>query len=320
MKWPESFISIKISSAPGLLAIISSGIQLSKADVNALLAWVCWPVRYFWEAQTALVCITKTELHIFETFDLKIYYPYLFSLAYILGTLPWRYRHFFGAWWAFDFCLSLIIFLDREQRSVSMPAPGSHYSQWKLSNILLFKQKSECVVQLKQYETDMARWHGAIHSCLGKKEAFGKAGREKGIASILARHEASAKRPLKNTWGVEKRKEQEDGMRCTEVWWEVWTKTCRDLVWSGNVSTLLRPWILWCKSEVQWAALLPLESHFTSPPLRFSPHLFLLIRSASIKNFQERGKRKRNFSVTERWDHGTWVKRWHDSVWFRRKR
>lgn len=71
-----------------------------------------------------------------------------------------------------------------------MPAPGSHYSQWKLSNILLFKQKSECVVQLQQYETNMARWHGAIHSCLVKKEALGKAGREKGIGSMLARHEA----------------------------------------------------------------------------------------------------------------------------------
>lgn len=81
---------------------------------------------------------------------------------------------------------------------MSMPAPGSHYSQWKLSNILLFKQQSECVVQLQQYETDMARWHGAIHSCLVKKQAFGKAGREKGIGSILARHEARVKRPLKN--------------------------------------------------------------------------------------------------------------------------
>lgn len=36
----------------------------------------------------------------------------------------------------------------------------------------------------------MARWHGAIHSCLVKKEALGKAGREKGIGSMLARHEA----------------------------------------------------------------------------------------------------------------------------------
>lgn len=150
-----------------------------------------------------------------------------------------------------------------------MPAPGSHYSQWKLGNVLLFKQKSECVVQLQQYETDMAKWHGAIQSCLVKTEALEKAGREKGTGSILARHEARLKRPLKNIWGIEKQRDREDGMRCTEVWQEVWTKTFRDVVWPGDVRTLLRPWITQHKSEVQWAALWQLESHFTSPPLRF---------------------------------------------------
>lgn len=67
MKWSESFISIKVIFAPALLATIN---QLSKADGNAALAGVCWPVHYFSEEQIALVCITQTELHIFETFDL----------------------------------------------------------------------------------------------------------------------------------------------------------------------------------------------------------------------------------------------------------
>lgn len=111
-----------------------------------------------------------------------------------------------------------------------MPAPGSHYSQWKLSNSLLFKQKSERVVQLQQYEADMERWHGAIPSCLAEKEAFGKAGREKGIDNTLARHEARVKRPSAEVWGIERRRGQEARTRCTEVWWEAWTKICRDLV------------------------------------------------------------------------------------------
>lgn len=42
----------------------------------------------------------------------------------------------------------------------------------------------------------MARWHGAIHSCLVRKQAFGKAGREKGDGSILARHEARVKEAI----------------------------------------------------------------------------------------------------------------------------
>lgn len=204
--------------------------------------------------------------------------------------------------------------------SVSMPAPGSHYSRWKLSNVLLFKQKSECVVQLQPYETNMVGWHGAIHSCLVKKQAFGKAGREKGVGSILARHEARVKRPLKNMWGIEKRKDQEDGLRWTEVWWEVWTKICRDLVWPGGVSTLLRPWILQRKSEVHWGAL-PLEGHFTFPALRFPPFPpSIPAHQISINRIVKgRGKRKIGYAVAERWGHGTWVKRLHDSMWFRGK-
>lgn len=57
----------------------------------------------------------------------------------------------------------LWLFLEREKAkifSVSMPALGSFYSQWKLSSRLLFKQKSVCVVQLQQYKMDMERWHG----------------------------------------------------------------------------------------------------------------------------------------------------------------
>ena len=76
----------------------------------------------------------------------------------------------------------------------------------------------------------MERWHGAIPSCLVEKEAFGKAGREKGIDNILARHEARVKRPSADVWDTERKRRQEARMRGTEVWWEVGTKSCRDLV------------------------------------------------------------------------------------------
>jgi len=42
-----------------------------------------------------------------------------------------------------------------------------------------------------------------LPACLVEKEAFGKAGREKGIDSILGRHEARLKRPSAGVGGIE---------------------------------------------------------------------------------------------------------------------
>lgn len=100
---------------------------------------------------------------------------------------------------------------------MSMPASGSHYSQSKTSNRLLFKQKSECVVQRQQYKMDMERWHGAIPSCLVEEKYFGKAGREKVINNIFERHEVKVKMPSAVMWVIERR-EQEAGMRYIDIW------------------------------------------------------------------------------------------------------
>lgn len=81
-----------------------------------------------------------------------------------------------------------------------MPALGSYYSQWKLSSSLLFKQKSVPVVELQQYKVDMERWHGAISSYLAEKDILEKAGREKGMDAILARHEVRVKKPSADAW------------------------------------------------------------------------------------------------------------------------
>lgn len=63
----------------------------------------------------------------------------------------------------------------------------------------------------------------------------------------------------------------------------------------SDVSSLVR---FECKADIQGAAFLPLASYFTSPHLRFSPHLFktLVAKSASMMNCQE--MRKTNCAAT----------------------
>lgn len=71
-------------------------------------------------------------------------------------------------------------------------------------------------------------------------------------------------------------------------------KTCRDLVCPSDVGTFMRPWRLEDKSDIQRAALLHLASHFTSPRLKYSAHLFqtLLAKSASMMKSQEMGEER----------------------------